>query len=394
VYPWVLVWALAQTDVVTVAAVGDIMLGSAYPEGRELPPDDGAHLLDEVTPILAAADVAFGNLEGPLADEGTSVKCGKAAPPPTKKTREKKRRAKAKPGSCYAFRVPTRYGAYLAAAGFDVMSLANNHAMDFGPAGRDSSTRVLDELGIRHSGAPGDVAHLEVRGKRIAVIAFATYPHSHNLNDLDGARALIQKEAGENDLVIVSFHGGAEGASRVHVPAGAEMFMNENRGDLRTFTHAAIDAGATLVLGHGPHVVRGLEIYRDRLIAYSLGNFATWGAMNLQGPTGLSLILEVALAPDGRFAGGRIHPARQDFPGGPHLDPAGEVIAEARRLSQEDFGAAAPVIADDGTLCPTRPPEALLPAAAAGMGAAPPPPAAGSTAGTPCGGPSPASRTP
>jgi poly-gamma-glutamate capsule biosynthesis protein CapA/YwtB (metallophosphatase superfamily) len=370
-----LVWALAQTDVVTIAAVGDVMLGSAYPEGSPLPPDDGAHLLDEVTPILTAADLAFGNLEGPLADEGASSKCGK---PPRK---AKKRKTG---GRCYAFRVPTRYGQYLQAAGFDVMSLANNHALDVGPAGRQSTMRVLDELGIGHSGEPGDVAHLEVRGKRVAVIAFATYPHSHNLNNLDDARARIRAEVASNDLVVVSFHGGAEGATRVHVPEGAEMFLDENRGDLRTFTHAAIDEGAALVLGHGPHVVRGLEVYKGRLIAYSLGNFATWGAMNLQGPTGLSLILEVKLAPDGRFVAGRIHPARQDFPGGPHLDPGGAVIAEARRLSQEDFGAAAPLIGDDGAVCPT-------PAAAPGPAETGPP---GWPGATTCGAPGPSSRTP
>ncbi len=369
---WILVWALAQGDVVTVAAVGDVMLGSAYPEGSPLPPDDGAHLLDEVAPILSAADIAFGNLEGPLADEGTSTKCGKP--------RKTKRRAAG--ARCYAFRVPTRYGRYLQAAGFDVMSLANNHALDVGPAGRHSTMRVLDELGIRHSGEPGDVAHLDVRGKRVAVIAFATYPHSHDLNHLDEARALIRGEVARNDLVVVSFHGGAEGATRTHVPEGAEMFLDENRGDLRTFTHAAIDEGAALVLGHGPHVVRGLEVYRGRLIAYSLGNFATWGAMNLQGPTGLSLILEVKLAPDGTFVEGRIHPARQDFPGGPRLDPGGAVIAEARRLSQEDFGAAAPIVGDDGAICPS-------PASAPAPAAAP-----GSTAATTCGAPGPSSRTP
>jgi hypothetical protein len=379
-----LVWALAQTDTITIAAVGDVMLGSAYPDGSPLPPDDGAHLLDEVAPIVGAADIAFGNLEGPLADEGTSQKCGKPKQGGAHRLRPSGgRRGHAAARSttrCYAFRVPTRYGRYLKDAGFDVFSLANNHALDVGPAGRQSTMRVLDELGIGHSGEPGDVAHLDVRGRRVAVIAFATYPHSHNLNHLDEARALIRAEVAANDLVVVSFHGGAEGATRTHVPAGAEMFLDENRGDLRTFAHAAIDDGAALVLGHGPHVVRGLEVYRGRLIAYSLGNFATWGAMNLQGPTGLSLILDVRLARDGAFVGGQIHAARQDFPGGPRLDPSGAVIAEARRLSEEDFGAAAPAIADDGTVCPS-------PASAPAAGP-------GSPAATTCGGPAPSSRTP
>jgi hypothetical protein len=119
-----------------------------------------------------------------------------------------------------------------------------------------------------------------------------------------------------------------------------------------------VDAGADLVLGHGPHVVRGMEVYRGRLVAYSLGNFATYGGMNLSGPNGLSLVLEARLARDGAFLGGRIHPARQERPGGPRLDPAGAVIPAVRRLSEEDFGPSAVSVEDDGTLAPPPAPVA------------------------------------
>jgi poly-gamma-glutamate capsule biosynthesis protein CapA/YwtB (metallophosphatase superfamily) len=326
---------------VTLAFVGDVMLGTTFPEPH-LPPDDGRHLLDEVTPILSAADLAFGNLEGPLADDGVSAKCG---PAPRKKTKKKAQ-------TCWAFRVPTRYGQYLKDAGFDVMGLANNHALDFGPAGRDSSIRTLDALGIAHSGPVGDIAHLTVKGRKIALVAFATYPTAYNLNDLDAAKAVVTDEVGRNDIVVVSFHGGAEGASRTHVPEGPELFLNENRGDLRAFTHAMIDAGAALVVGHGPHVVRGLELYKDRLIAYSLGNFATYGGMNLTGVTGISLILEVDLDDAGAFKGAKIDPVIQLPPGGPHLDAEKRVIPLLQELSRDDFGAAAPAIADDGRVSP------------------------------------------
>lgn len=300
-----------------------------------LPPDDGARLLEEVAPVLRAADVAFGNLEGPLVDTGTSEKC-----------------ARSRPGRCYAFRVPTRYGRHLADAGFDVMSLANNHAGDFGEAGRASTRAVLDALGIRYAGAPGEVARLEVRGTRIALVAFSTSGGTNDLRDVEEA-ARIVKAAGEGaDVVVVSFHGGAEGADRQHVPRGKEEFLGEDRGDLRTFAHAVVDAGADLVIGHGPHVVRGMELYRGRLVAYSLGNFATYGGFNLSGPNGLSLVLEVRLAPDGSFLGGKVHPARQEKPGGPHMDPAGSVVPVLRRLSEEDFGADALRVSDDGTLSP------------------------------------------
>jgi hypothetical protein len=321
----------------TIAAVGDVMLGSGFPDetGGLLPPDDGAHLLDEVAPVLRAADLAFGNLEGPLADTGTSEKC-----------------ARSKPGRCYAFRVPTRYAKLLAGAGFRVVSVANNHAGDFGEAGRASTRAALQANGIRWAGAAGEVTRVEVKGRRVAVVAFSTSGGNPDVRDLPEAARLVREAREGADLVLVSFHGGAEGADRQHVPPGHEEFLGEDRGDLRAFARTVVDAGADLVIGHGPHVVRGMEVVRGKLVAYSLGNFATYGGMNLSGPNGLSLVLEVRIAPDGTFLGGRIHPARQERPGGPRLDPGGAVIPVVRRLSQEDFGASAVRVADDGTVSP------------------------------------------
>jgi hypothetical protein len=333
--------ALTAPQPITFAAVGDIMLGSAYPDPARpmtLPPNDGADLLTEVTPVLRAADVAFGNLEGPLADRGTTTKCKY---PPT--------------GVCFTFRVPERYGQHLARAGFKVLSLANNHVSDFGEYGRTRTRAVLDELGIRYSGAVGEVAKLEVRGTKIILVAFSVSAGTNDLRDIDGAAQLVRDLKAQADLVVVSFHGGAEGALYQHVPPGEEFYLSESRGDLRRFTHAMIDAGAGLVLGHGPHVVRGLELYKGKLIAYSLGNFATYGGMGLAGPTGLTLVLDVQVAPDGTFVGGKIHPGRQDKPGGPKWDPSGEIIRVVQQLSKEDFGAAAPEIHDDGTLAVPAP---------------------------------------
>jgi poly-gamma-glutamate capsule biosynthesis protein CapA/YwtB (metallophosphatase superfamily) len=320
---------------IRIAAVGDVMMGTTFPDdsGRSLAPDDGAGMLAEVAPLLQGVDLAFGNLEGPLLEGGVSAKCGTT---PT--------------GRCYAFRVPPRYATYLAEAGFDVMSVANNHAMDFGDPGRQSSKTELEARGVAATGEPGSYTVVNAAGKRVAVVAFATYAHSNNLNDLAAATELVTKAGSEADLVIVSFHGGAEGSGRCRVPYGAELFYNENRGDLRVFTKAMIDAGADLVLGHGPHVVRGMEIYKDRLIAYSLGNFATYGAFNLKGLPGLTVLLEVTLAPDGAFVGGKAHAVKQPSPGGPKLDPTGEVLPILRGLSKADFGDAAVKVAADGTL--------------------------------------------
>lgn len=325
---------------IVFAAVGDVMLGSTFPDetGGLLPPADGWGLLAEVTPPLMAADVAFANLEGPLLDAGASEKC-----------------ARSKPGRCYAFRVPTRYGGHLERAGINVVSLANNHVGDFGDAGRASTREVLTRLGIQFSGAPGEVARLEVRGTRIALVAFSTSGGTNDVRDVQTAAALVRGLTAEADLVVVSFHGGAEGADRQHVPPGPEAFLGEDRGDVRRFARAVVDAGADLVLGHGPHVVRGLEVYRGRLVAYSLGNFATYGGFNLAGPNGLSLVLEATLAKDGTFLRGRIHPARQDRPGGPKPDPSGAVIGAVKQLSEEDFGASAVMVGGDGALAPPAP---------------------------------------
>jgi hypothetical protein len=331
---------------ITFAAVGDVMLGTTFPDetGGGLPPDDGRRLLDEVAPLLTRADVAFGNLEGPLLDGGTSAKCKD----PTSKR-------------CFAFRTPERYARHLERAGFDVMSLANNHVGDFGDEGRASTRVALEREGIRYAGAAGEVARLEVRGTRIGLVSFSVSAGTNDLRDVEGAKALVEALAREADLVVVSFHGGAEGADRQHVPAGPELFLGEDRGDLRVFARAVVDAGADLVLGHGPHVVRAMEVYRGRLVAYSLGNFATYGGMNLSGPNGLTLVLEARLASDGSFLGGRVHPGLQERPGGPKRDPRGTVIPLLRQLSIEDFGPTAVGVLEDGELVP---PAATAPALA------------------------------
>jgi hypothetical protein len=324
--------ALNDREIV-VTAVGDVMLGTTFPdETGLLPPNDGADLLREVTPILKRGDLVFGNLEGPLVDGGTSLKCH------------------GKKSNCYAFRVPTRYGQHLKEAGFTVMGLANNHAMDFGLEGRASSRQVLESHGIAHTGEIGDIARITAKGRKIGLIAFATYPGAYNFLDLDDALQTIRQMRSESDLVIVSFHGGAEGATHQHVPPGDEKFLGEDRGDLRRFTHAAVDAGAQLVIGSGPHVVRGMEIYKGKLIAYSLGNFATYGPFNLSGENGVSLILEVHLAPDGSFLSGQVYPVKQEKPGGPRLDSAMGILPVLRSLSRADFGQSAVVTGPRGEL--------------------------------------------
>lgn len=324
-----------DTEPLTIAAVGDIMLGSPFPNDTRMPPNDGADLLAEVTPILEKADIAFGNLEGPLTDGGISEKCGRGR------------------ANCFAFRMPTRYGKYLKEAGFDVLSVANNHASDFGEAGRADTRKTLDALGIKHAGsdkARFSTTVLEAKGKKVAFIGFAHNNIAPNVNDLSFAREVVQAADKKADIVVVSFHGGAEGTDSTRVPHKTEIFFGEARGNLPLFSRTVIDAGADLVLGHGPHVLRGMEVYKDRLIAYSLGNFATYGWFKLVGGTAESLVLEVELEADGKFLSGKIHPVVQEGRGIPKLDKSNSAILTMRNLSKLDFGANAPKIADDGMI--------------------------------------------
>jgi len=249
--------------------------------------------------------------------------------------------------------MPTKYAKHLKAAGFDVMSVANNHASDFGEIGRASTRRSLDSLGIKHAGsdrAQYSTTYLESKGSTVAFIGFAHNNISPNVNDLATARRLVQEADKKADIVVVSFHGGAEGTGAQNVPRRTELFFGEQRGNLPMFAHTVIDAGADLVLGHGPHVLRGMEIYKDRLIAYSLGNFATYGWFRLEAETALTVILETRLARDGKFIGGKLHSARQEGRGIPVLDPTGTAVKKIRSLSQTDFGATAPMISDDGMI--------------------------------------------
>lgn len=354
---------------ITIAAVGDVMLASTFPDDSRMPPNDGADLLSAATPILTDADIAFGNLEGPLLEGGTSAKCphfkpetkseaasatGGETAQPTPTPPNKLGAEKPKPViRCFAFRVPTRYGEYLKTAGFDVLSLANNHAADFGDYGRVSTRKVLDNLGIKHAGSDKSARFstviVEAKNKKIAFVGFAHNNISLNVNDLPAARRAVETAARKADVVVASFHGGAEGAGAQRVPNQTEIFFGEARGDLRQFARAVIDAGADLVLGHGPHVLRGMEIYKDRLVVYSMGNFATYGWFSLKGATAETMILELKLQPDGKFVSGKINSFKLAGRGIPTADKSKSAVATVRNLSQLDFGANAAKIKDDGT---------------------------------------------
>ena len=318
---------------IRIASVGDMMLGTDFPENH-LPDDDGDGFLAAVTPWLAGADVAFGNLEGVLVDGGE----------PAKKC--------SNPSACYLFRSPTRYAGHFAAAGFDVLSLANNHARDFGEEGRTASMQALAEVGIRHSGREGDFASFEAGGLRIAVLAYAVTKQSNMMLDTEMAEATVREFSSTHDIVMVSFHGGAEGADATNLPFAEEEYYGEPRGDVVQFARRMVDAGADLVIGHGPHVVRAAERYKDRLIAYSLGNFATYYGISVAGIKGVAPILIATLDGEGRFIEGEIVSTRQIRPAGPSIDPEQRALKLMRGLSIEDFGSPGLSFKEDGRLLP------------------------------------------
>lgn len=327
--------AKSQIDSVqtlTVIGVGDMMLGTNYPSTRHIAPNDGKNLLDSVKHILQDADVTFGNLEGTLAgDKGKVKRCRN-------------------PKLCYAFRSPTHYATYFKDAGFDLLSIANNHSGDFGAEGREITMQMLQDKGIAYAGllsCPTTV--IERNGVKYGLAAFAPNSGTVNIRRIEAAKEIIQNLDSICDIVIVSFHGGAEGRSKQHVTKATEYYVGEDRGNVYAFSHAVIDAGADIVFGHGPHVTRAMELYKDRLICYSLGNFATYDRFSLTAESGVAPLVKVSITPQGEFLQAQITPIKQVGEGIPHIDYSKKWATKIlQQLTAQDFPNTPLSISDDG----------------------------------------------
>jgi hypothetical protein len=293
---------------------GDLTLGSSYGN----PPNGGRALLAAGKGVLKKAHIAAVNYEGTFGPGGSS-KCGGGRP------------------DCYAFQAPPGNARTLRRAGVDIVNHANNHAFDYGALGWRSTRDALAKAKVAATGAPGELAILNRRGTKVAFAGFSTYPWTNAMGDDAGVRALIKDAATKADIVVAFLHAGAEGADKAHVPLSAEQAFGEYRGDSRHFARVAIDAGADVVLGSGPHVLRGLELYKGRLIAYSLGNLAGWHNFGTGGRSSLSALLTIALAPDGRFFVARVASYRLDGAGVPHADPKRGAYQLMRSLTRADF---------------------------------------------------------
>jgi poly-gamma-glutamate capsule biosynthesis protein CapA/YwtB (metallophosphatase superfamily) len=305
--------------------VGDIALSTQ----RGLPPEGLIRALAPVRRLLGSADVTLGNLEGTLSTGGAS-KCGGIGS-----------------ATCFAFQAPPSYAFALRALGFGVLNQANNHSMDYGTVGRSQTLAALRAAGIANTGLPGQITLRRIAGRRVAFLGFAPYSYDADLLDIPAARLLIRRARRLARLVVVIIHAGAEGTDQLHTPLGSQYYLGEDRGDARAFAHAAIDAGASIVLGSGPHVIRGIERYHERLIAYSLGDFVGYHTLAGGGVLSQSAILRVTLGADGRVLRGRWIAIRLSD-GLPRPDRSDASAHLVGALSRADFGARRFVIGPSG----------------------------------------------
>jgi hypothetical protein len=304
----------APQPAVTLQWVGDIALSTE----RGLPPGGLLRALAPVRGFLHGADLTTGNLEGTLSVGGVS-KCGGIGG-----------------GTCFAFQAPPSTAGQLRALGFGLVNQANNHALDYGESGRAQTLAALGRAGIASTGLPGEITTVKVAGIRVAFLGFAPYSFDANLLDIPAAQMLVRRARKRASVVVVFIHAGAEGADELHTPYGSEYYLGEDRGNPRAFAHAVINAGASLVLGSGPHVIRGIERYRGRLIAYSLGNFVGYHTLAGGGVLSDSGILRVKLSDRGRLLAARWISIR--LAGGlPRPDRSDASARLVAALSREDF---------------------------------------------------------
>ncbi|MGE5657629.1 MAG: CapA family protein [Actinomycetota bacterium] len=308
---------LAPATTITIKAVGDIIPGTNYPYNKL--PKQKEQLFESVKPYLQGADILFGNFESTLTDYAYSSKSVGG-------------------GQLFAFRTPPTYRQLLKATGFNILNVANNHSYDFNEQGFKDTINNIDSAGMRAVGKRGQIVYKEVKGVTVAFIGFSNYGDVHNsLLELKESQAIIKQARTKAEIVVVSVHAGAEGTGALKVRNQNEFFLGENRGNMVLFSHTMIDAGADLVLGHGPHVARALELYKGKLIAYSLGNFVGYRTLSTAAELGQSLILEVKVNPKGEFVAGKIIPVELDGRGIPYIDNDFKSVGLIRKLTQDDF---------------------------------------------------------
>ena len=289
----------ANSDTITVVAVGDIMFGSIFPDRSYLPPNENYKgFLDEVKPYFNG-DIVFCNMEGVLADTLVPECCP------------------------FCFGMPSIFANGYKEAGFNLISVGNNHANDF---------------------------------RQYGFCAFSPNTAIAYLHDKQLVANTIKALRKTCDIVIVSMHCGGEGKKYRHLTRQDDYYIEQNRGNAYQFAHDAIDNGADIVLGHGPHVTRAIEIYKGKFIAYSMGNFFTYNTININDEMGLAPIFRFKLsASTGKFISGEIISTYQTKPNkGPHIDPQKRVLKIIQELTAADIYDNLPRISHDGKILPPK----------------------------------------
>lgn len=325
-----------------VCASGDVTLGTNLDTawarlgaarmraaGRSDHPDS---ILAPLRPLFADADLVLLNVETAIGSGPTQPKCGQGP------------RGSA---NCYAFRAPVAAAPALRALGDSdavvVGNVANNHARDAGRDGLDSTAAHLRRAGLRVTGIDTlATGVLLPDGTRIGVLGFYTSSETPDVRDLAAVRRHVRRAADRHDLVIVTAHLGAEGIGAQRTRNATEYFLRTriDRGNPVAFAHAAFEAGATLVVGHGPHVLRAAEWHGQSLALYSLGNLVTYGPFNVQEPLNRGAVACVDLdATNRRVTSAHLRPTVQSLAGLVMPDPAWRALHLVDSLSALDFPA-------------------------------------------------------
>lgn len=304
-------------DSIRIKAVGDMIPGTNFPD-RRLPANPNQLFPNSIREKLQGADILFGNFESTITNHPYSAK-------------------DISRGQVFAFRSPPEHAKLFAEVGFDVLSVANNHAMDFGAVGFQDTVNNIATAGFIPAGEKNQILYLNVDNIPVAVIGFCFYEYCNTVQDIEKAKALVETARKKAKIVVISMHIGAEGSNALHVKNQTEFFYGENRGNSINFARTMIDTGADLVLGHGPHVPRAIEIYQGKLIAYSLGNFLGYRILSTTSEKGYSMILEAKLNPEGDFLSGKIIPVRLDKQAIPYIDQGFRTVGLLRSLNKSDF---------------------------------------------------------
>lgn len=320
---------------IRICAGGDVTLGTNLDTawvhtararlGRRvaaLPPPET--LVEPLRPLLADSDVVLWNVEAAIGEGRIN-------------------RRKCAPGStaCFAFRSPVATAEALRRVSPEnatvVATVANNHARDDGDVGRRITIGHLRAADVHVTGAD-TLATVVVteRGVTVAFLGFAQWT-GPDPRDLAAVRRHVRRAAERHPLVVVTMHMGAEGRGAQRTPHAAETFYGENRGSVVAFARAATDAGARLVFGHGPHVMRAAEWRGESLVFYSLGNLVTYGPFGLSEPMSRGALACAAVEPDGRIASAELRSTVQAYPGLVSIDPTHRAAALADSLGRLDF---------------------------------------------------------